>query len=292
MDEFKQAVKSLTGLRGDKDDRRVGHKGEVLFKLRLIFLHGFVVFFNGVPLVDRNDAALARFVRDAGNLGVLLRKTDRGIDEDDAHVCPVHRHFGAQVAVMLNGILHLALAAQAGSIDERKYAVLVFDGGIHRVAGRTGDVGNDHALLPQDSVQQAGLADIRLADDGNIDDLALVLLFLFLRQMLKDGIQQVARAVSVHGRHLNRVAEAEVIKLIKIRRRVAQRIALIDAHDDRHIAALEHLCDVEVRCDHAGAHIGHENDAVRRINGNLRLCAHLGQNNILRFRLDAARIYQ
>ena len=110
--------------------------------------------------------------------------------------------------------------------------------------------------------------------------------------MLEYGIQQVARAVSVHGRHLNRVAEAEVIKLIKIRRRVAQRIALIDAHDDRHIAALEHLCDVEVRCDHAGAHIGHENDAVRRINGNLRLCAHLGQNNILRFRLDAARIYQ
>ena len=125
---------------------------------------------------------------------------------------------------MLNGILHLALAAQAGSIDERKYAVLVFDGGIHRVARRTRNIGNDAAVFAGNAVHKGRFADVRLTDDGDLDDLALVLLFLFLRQMLEDGIQQVARAVSVHGRHLNGVAEAEVIKLIKIRRRVAQRI--------------------------------------------------------------------
>jgi hypothetical protein len=71
VDGLKQLVYALASLGADKDNRRVGHKGKVLFKLRLIFLHGFVVFFNGVPLVDRNDAALARFVRD-GTPGRLL----------------------------------------------------------------------------------------------------------------------------------------------------------------------------------------------------------------------------
>ena len=82
VDEFKQAVKSLAGLRGDKDDRRVGHKGEVLFKLRLIFLHGFVVFFNGVPLIDRNDAALARYRKT--HKGSFTLQRYKGLGEMDA----------------------------------------------------------------------------------------------------------------------------------------------------------------------------------------------------------------
>ena len=39
-------------------------------------------------------------------------------------------------------------------------------------------------------------------------------------------------------------------------------------------------------------HIDHENDDIRRIDGNLRLLAHLTQEDIIRFGLDSAGINQ
>ena len=289
-DQLEKAVEPLAGLCGDEDDRRIGHEGEILLELRAVFLHRLVVLFDGVPLIDRDDAALARLVRDAGDLRILLGEADRRVDQDHADVGAVDRHLGAQIAVVLDGVLHLALAAQAGRIDERERAEPVLDRRIHGVARRARDVGDDAAVLAGNAVDERRLADVRLADDRHLDDLALLFVLRLLGQMLEDGVQQVAGAVAVHRRNLNRVAEAEVVELIEIDRRLAERVAFVDADDHRHIAALEHLRDVEIRRHHARAHVGHKDDDVRRVDRDLRLRAHLREDDVLRFRLDAARI--
>ena len=50
--------------------------------------------------------------------------------------------------------------------------------GVHAVARRARNVGDDHALLAQHAVEQAGLAHVRLADQGDTDALLFFLILV------------------------------------------------------------------------------------------------------------------
>ena len=63
----------------------------------------------------------------------------------------------------------LALAADAGRVDEHVVHAVARDGFVHGVAGGPGDGGNDGALLAGEGVEQRGFAHVGPADDGHLD---------------------------------------------------------------------------------------------------------------------------
>ena len=57
----------------------------------------------------------------------------------------------------------------------------------------------------------------------------VLLVFLLGRKILEHCVKQIARSVTVYGRHLNRVAQSEIIELIEVGRRLSDTVALVDA---------------------------------------------------------------
>ena len=62
----------------------------------------------------------------SGNLGVLLGNAIVGVNEDQAHVCPVDGADGTHVGIFFDGIVHLALPAHTGGVDEAVFPGFVF----------------------------------------------------------------------------------------------------------------------------------------------------------------------
>ena len=72
------------------------------------------------------------------------------------------------------------------------------------------NVGDNHAFLAQNAVEKARLADVRLADDRNLDHVLVVFLVVRVREVFHTGVQNIARAVPMDRGNLNRVSETEV----------------------------------------------------------------------------------
>ena len=87
-----------------------------------------------------------------GNFGILLGDAFVGIDEDQAHICPVDGADGAHIGVFLNGIVHLALPAHTGGVDEAVFAGFVFIVGVDGIPGGSGHIGNNDPLFAQNPV--------------------------------------------------------------------------------------------------------------------------------------------
>ena len=74
---------------------------------------------------------------------------------------------------LLDGLEHLAAAAHAGGVDQRVTAPVALEVEVDRVARRAGLVERDHALLAEQRVDERRLADVRAADDGDLDGVVL-----------------------------------------------------------------------------------------------------------------------
>ncbi len=111
--------------------------------------------------------------------------------------------------------------------------MLVFKVAVHRVPGGARHVGDDDPLLPQDAVDQGGLAHVGLADDGHLDDVVLLFLLLLGGEVLEAGVQQVAGAVAVDGGDGDGVAQAQVIELIDVRVLPAHLVRLVHRQHHR-----------------------------------------------------------
>ena len=90
-----------------------------------------------------------------GDLCVLFRHTLVGVDEDQAHVRPVDGGDGTHIGILLDGVVHLGLAAHARRVDKAVFAELIFKIAVDSVPGGPGHVGNDDPFLSQDLVKQA-----------------------------------------------------------------------------------------------------------------------------------------
>ncbi len=250
------------------------------------------VLFDRIPFVHGDHAAFPGFVRAARHFGILLGEADRRVDEDHAHVGALDRHFRADDAVPFDGILHLALPAQTGGVDQHKAAEPVFDPGVDRVPCGSGDLRNDAAVLPRDIVDERGFPDVRFADDRNADRLLFLVIPGLFRKLFHDAVQQVAGPVPVDRRNRDRLAEPQIIKFIELRRRIPDRIALIHAKDHRAAAFLQKRRHIRIRRDDAGAHICHEYDHIRRFDRKPGLHAHLRKDHVFGIRLDPTRIHK
>ena len=60
--------------------------------------------------------------------------------------------------------------------------------------------------MAENLIEQAGFADIRLADNGDLDDIRVDFLLRLRREMLDAEVQQLPRPMAVNGRDLDGVA--------------------------------------------------------------------------------------
>src|SRR5262249_58497060 len=74
-----------------------------------------------------------------------------------------------QLRVVLDPLALPPLAPQAGGVDEDELTVTAPEDRVDRVSRRARLVGDDHALLPEQRIQQAGLADVWAAEDRDAD---------------------------------------------------------------------------------------------------------------------------
>ena len=227
----------------------------------------------------------------AGHLAVLLGEADGGVHQDEGHTAALHRSQRPDDHIPLQPIGDVAALAQAGGIGKDELAVGVVHGGIDGVAGGTGLIGHDHAVLAQDAVGEAGFAHVGAADDGD-GDAVLLHDGLAEIQMGADGVQQIAGAVAVDGRNGHHFVKAKVVELVQLHGGLAHVIALVDGQNDGLMAAAEHVGHFLIGSGQAVAHVHHHDDAVGGVDGDLGLLAHVCQNALGGLGLNAAGVHQ
>ena len=98
--------------------------------------------------------------------------------------------------------------------------------------------------------------------------------------------------MTVDGGYRDGIPQSQVVKLVEFRRRASGRVALVDAEHHRLAAFLEHHGHVLIVGRHPGVQIGHQDDDVRLVDGQLGLPPHLGEDHIVGMGLDAPGVCQ
>ena len=122
-----------------------------------------------------------------------------------------------------------------GGVDEHERTVLERDRQVDRVAGRAGDLGDDHALVPSEAIDSEDLPTLgRPISARRIGVVGVVLGARPPAQQLDDPVEQIAGAQSLRGRDRDRVAEPQRVELGG-ERQVADAVDLVggDEHGQR-----------------------------------------------------------
>ena len=293
LNHLKEPVHPLACQGGKEQHRGVEHIAQTVADIGLHIPHGVgLLILHGVPFVDHDDGGFPCLVDQSGDFGVLLRDAVVGVDEDQADVCPLDGVDGAHVGILLNGVVHLALAAHTGGVDEAVFSGFVFKVGVDGVPGGACHVGDDDPFLSQDPVQEAGFAHVGLADDGNVDDVAFFLGFGFLGGVGQHPVQQITGAVAVNRGGLKQIADAQRIKFEGVGIHGADGVALVDSQSHRLAGLAQHGGHVLIRRGNAAADVRYHDDGVCQFDADLRLAAHEFQHVAVRAGLDSAGIHQ
>ena len=212
-----------------------------------------------VPLVEHERRGAALLHRQLGDAQVLAGDPVGRVADDERDVGALDRPLRAQRRVVLDGVLDLGLAAQAGGVDEDQLAPVDLHRQVDRVARGARDVGDDHALRARDAVDERRLADVRAPDHGEADDVLLLGGDLLLGgQHVDERVEQVAGAQALRGRHGDRVAQAQRVELVG-EREVADGVDLVRGDQHRPAApAAQQVAELLVARAPPGARVDHQ----------------------------------
>ena len=199
FDHIGQAVNALLGQGRSEENRGVLEEGQFPSDIFFELMARLAVLFNEIPLVDDDDAALARFVDVAGDFRILFGNAFRRIDDQDGDIRAVDGAKGADDAVPFDRHVDLGLAAHARRIDEDEVRSFIGPVGIDGIARRTRYVADDDPVLPQEGIGQGRFADVRPADEGNMNRIVVVFKGRNLFNILQDFIEEVAEVHQVDG---------------------------------------------------------------------------------------------
>ena len=122
------------------------------------------------------------------------------VDEHQRDICTFRGLERAELGVVLDALAEAPLAAQAGGVHEHERAVAALEHRVDRIAGRAGNLGDDHSLASEQLVHEARLADVRPAEDRDADRVVRQLgpgrLSVHL-QVVEDLVEEVAGSVPV-----------------------------------------------------------------------------------------------
>src|SRR5207247_983995 len=112
----------------------------------------------------------------------------------------LRRADGPELRVVLDSLALPALAPKACRVDEDEGAFSALEDDVDGVARRPWNVRNDDALLAEDRVQKARLADVGTTEDRDPNRILLDVEGTLSREQLHDAIEQVAGPVPVARR--------------------------------------------------------------------------------------------
>ena len=168
--------------------------------------------FHKIPLVQHDNHGASALGRKARHALVLVGQANRAVDYEQRNVGAVDGAHGAHEAVVLHVLVDLAFAAQARCVND---AVLLTDVDDHRIDGvarGARHIRDDGAVVIGEAVGERGLARVRAADDGDVDDVLVVFFILEaaidFAQVIDYLVEQIARAMTVRGGDGERVAQA------------------------------------------------------------------------------------
>ena len=133
-----------------------------------------VSLLNRVPFVDDDDNRLPLVADEPGDFGVLLGHAVLRVDEQQRHIAAADGGNRPQHAVTLQRlVLHGALAAHARGVDDVVLRAVDGEERVDRVARRAGNVGYHRAFAADQPIHQRRLADVRAADNRQLEDMFL-----------------------------------------------------------------------------------------------------------------------
>ena len=247
LDAVEQPPETATRRSGDRDDRRSLPKPILKARPNVLDPDG-----RRVPLREDDEGRAVRLARDVGDGEILVDEPLRRIDQDEGDVGLIGGGEGAELGVVLDALALAPFAPQARGVDEDERRVAAPEDGVDRVPRRPGLVGHDHAFLTEERVQEARLPDVRPAEDRNPDRLFADLGRPRTGKLRDDPVEEIAGSVAVSGRERNGIAQAEAVKLERVR--VAVRIVELVRDQDHALSrAPEDLRDLLVARSDPGA---------------------------------------
>ena len=92
-----------------------------------------------------------------------------GVHHEDHHVGVFDRLQGFDHGEFFDFFVDLAALAHTGGVDQRVLLVVTLERDVDTVAGGAGLVVDDYPVFTEHAVDQGRLADVRTADDGDLD---------------------------------------------------------------------------------------------------------------------------
>ena len=105
-------------------------------------------------------------------------------------------------------------------------------------------------------------------------------------------IQHLSQSHAVGGGNGMWISDSQVIKFIHIRHVLIKAVHLVHYKDDRLVRTAQHVSHLGIRIHQPLLHVHHEQDHIRRIDGDLGLLPHLRKDDVRAVRLNSPRIDQ
>lgn len=162
-------------------------------------------------------------------MSVLRSDTCGCVDHEQRNIRPFDGFERTQNAILLHAMFDLALA-DSRCVDQRDLQAIHVNFCVGRAARRTRDGTDNGALFADQLIQQAGLAGVGFADDGDLNAIVFLLRGLFGKSGYQ-RIEQIACPCPVYGG--NRIWFTQP-QLVELRRRVPLVLCFGLVHNDKY----------------------------------------------------------
>src|SRR5262245_27626136 len=296
LDQVWKLDHALPGQGRDKDDRRVIEELHRVADLLFVLVDRVGILFDHVPFVDDDNDRATGLVRVPGDVGVERGHAFDRVDQEQRDIGAfdvLARHDDRKL------LLHpgrLALAANAGGVYQPEPDLLAafpdlrFKHAVYGVARRARDVRNDHALLPEQFVDQRRFADVRTPDDRDVDLAPFALGDLDRGQPFDHRVEQVAHAHAVFGGNREHVFVPEAVKFASEIGDL-RGIDLVRGDEDRLVQRPQPPRQFLIDRSYPLARVDHEQQQARLVNRRASLFEDVGRDHRLVVGHDAPGVH-
>ena len=189
--------------------------------------------------------------------------------------------YGAHHRVELEVFRHLILAADASRVNQIEVKAELIKTSVDAIAGGTGYLSHNVAILAYEGVDNAALAGVGTAHHSEARYVVLDILLVLGGQTIQYGIEQVARATSCGCADAERLAQAQFVKLggLIVFRTV---VHLIGYKYHGQLGAAQYEGHILVPVCQTGLHIYQEEHQVGLLGGHKYLLAYSVLEHVVR----------
>ena len=243
-----------------------------------------------VPLVDNNHQRLVVLLDELEDVHILCLDASCGVNHQDTDVTVLDGTDGAHHAVELKVLCHLILTTDTCGVDQIEVEAELVVFGINRVAGSTGNISHDVAILTDEGIDDARLTSIGASNDGKAGHVVLDVICLIRFEFRQHMVQQVASTRTGSSADTERVAQSELIELI-LSIQVFTVVSLVGNEHDRQLRTAQYEGHILVKVGQTVLDIYQEQHQVSLFSGHNHLLTNLLLEDVVTVDHPTASIY-